>query len=369
MALGQAIGTGAALFVGLGWDVVGPQQVAAATGAERLALYRLSLTSRLVALGPVAAISFLVGCLVSSSFRVETGLIAFGSAGAALTPQWYFIGINRPLAILLTDGLPRLLAAVIAAGLVLAGFPLIVFPLCIIAAVPLTLAITTWTLGARSIPERGDWAQTPQIIRHQSVVMWGRSLTFMFTSAPVILVGAFAPAALGAYSAADRLARMSVLVLRSFPSRLQSWLGAAHGSSDLNRKIHQVVLFQCVLGIVVWLVFALLAPSLANWVFAGQIEVSYVMSFLAGGVVGMISVGAGIGLGLVALGRASVITRGVVVGAVLATVGVPLAGRTMGAEAAMAAVLVAEFCCDAVQASALTGFLRSSPSISRERVV
>lgn len=369
MALGQAAGNGAALFVGLGWDVVGPQDVAASSGVERARLYRQSVASRLVALVPASAIAGILSLIFAPHFKTEAGLIAVATTCAAMTAQWYFIGLNRAALILLTDGIPRLGAALLSALAVWLGGPLVVFPVLTLLVMPCTLALSGWVIDGRAWPSGSDWRQSGQIIRRQSVVMWGRSLTFLFTSAPVILVGAAAPGILAQYSAGDRLARMSVMVLRSVPSRLQSWIGSARGSEQMVPRIRRGLIFQCALGLAAFVGFGLFAPTVSRLVFAGAVDVDYPMAFACGAVVGMISVGAGIGLGLVALGRADMITIGVVVGAVLAVTLVPVCARGFGATQAMTAVFMAESCCDAVQAYLLWRLLRRPPPVGRHRMV
>lgn len=359
MAVAQAIGNGTALFAGLGWSVIGPQQVAARTTREALATYRLSLTSRLLTLIPVGILTGLVAWFVVQDFRWESLIIALAVMGAAMTPQWFFIGLNRPLTILLTDGLPKIVAALGSALAIDRGAPLMVFPIATLLCVPVTLVVTAFSLGRESIPRGPDWALAFGAVREQAVVAWGRSISVLFTSAPVVIVGVFAPQASPLFSAADRLLRMSVMVLRSIPSRLQSWIGAVGTQGDSRRaRVIRALQIQAAIGVVSGVGFAVLAPPVSAYVFSGEVGIPILTSTLSGLLIFMICVGAGLGLGLVALQRANAITSAIVVGAIVALIAVPLGSLLGGANGGLLGVLAAETSCEVVQGIVLLRRLR-----------
>ncbi|QHC67086.1 hypothetical protein GSU68_11275 [Rathayibacter sp. VKM Ac-2759] len=359
LAIAQAIGNGTALFAGLGWSVIGPQQIASHTFPEALGIYRLALTSRLAVIGPIGIITGMVSWFAVQSYEGESAIIAVGVMGAALTPQWFFIGLNRPLTILLTDGAPRLAAALGSALAIDAGAPLVVFPIATLLCVPLTLLLTALALGPGSIPRAEDWSGVVRVIREQAVVAWGRSISIMFTSAPVVVVGLVSPQASPLFSAADRLLRMSVMVLRSVPSRLQSWIGAQSASGASPRaRVVRALQIQIAMGIVAGVGFTLLAPPVSSYVFSGEVGIPLLTATLSGVLVAMICVGAGLGLGLVAFQRANAITAAIIVGAVVALVAVPLGSMIAAADGGLLGVIAAETSCEIVQAVVLYRVMR-----------
>jgi O-antigen/teichoic acid export membrane protein len=319
MAIGQSIGGAAGVVGELGWGVVGPQQLPLLGQRKRLRLYRMALASRLLSAVPLALIAALLAGLLAPSGRIEAACLAAGTALAALSPTWYFIGINRPLLILGTESLPKILTALVSGVLIYTGGGIIVLGILTICQVALTLFLASRRIEGATWPKLAEFREAPAAMRRQLVISVGRSVSVLYTYLPTSLAAIVAPAAVPAFAAVDRLMRMSLAVLSGIPSRLQSWLGSAT-REGAGRRRSQTIQLNLVLGVVCGTGFALLASWVADIVFAGEVSVTPELAWAAGALLAIICASRGVGLVLVSAGGANSITTAIIPSAITGVV-------------------------------------------------
>jgi hypothetical protein len=103
------------------------------------------------------------------------------------------------------------------------------------------------------------------------------------------------------------------------------------------------------MGIICGLGFAVLAPVVAIAVFAGTIEIPYSVSFLSGALLCSICLSRGLGLSLVAAGKANHITAAIAASAITGTASIILLTASLGAPGAVIGELAAELTGVAIQ--------------------
>lgn len=341
MAIGQSIGGAAAVVGELGWGVVGPQQLPRLGQRRRLRLYRISLASRLLSAVPLTVLAAVLAALLAPNGRLEAASLAAGTALAALSPTWFFIGTNRPYVILGTESLPKIATALVSGMLILAGFGTVIFGLLTICQVGLTLCLAARRIDGPTWPKWAEFREAPAAMRRQFVISVGRSISVVYTYLPTSIAAIVAPSAVPAFAAVDRLMRMSLAVLSGIPSRLQSWLGSAP-DGGAGRRRTQTIQLNIILGVVCGAGFALLASWVASFVFAGEIGITPGLAWSAGALLAIICASRGMGLVLVSAGGANSITTAIIPSAVTGVVTLfPLAAGA-GAVGVVAAGICAE---------------------------
>lgn len=348
MALAQALGGAAAVAGQMGWGVAGPQQVAGLDEASRLQQYRLSLTSR-----PLAVIPTAVAVAVAAYFLVDhaplaAAILAAATAGQAMTPQWFFVGIGRPLAVLWTESLPKILLAIASAVALRLGAPFITFSLLTCLSVPIMLLSARRILGRGSLPTAADWRAAPGVARSQLVMGSGLLFNVLYIGLPVSIVQLVAPSATPVFAATERLMRMGALILHAVPARLQSWIGSAD-ARDLDHRTRTAARICAGVGVVSGVGYAALAPTVSRLVFSGEVDIPYTVAIASGLLLAIICTTMGLGLAMVATGQANLITAATIPAAIIALSAVGPMARWQGPTGAVIAEIAAESAGVAVQ--------------------
>ena len=315
MAIGQSIGGAAAVIGELGWGVVGPQQLGKLGARRRLNLYRTSLASRVLTGVSLALVAAVLAILVTPGGRIEAAWLAVGTAVSALSPTWYFVGINRPYAILFTESVPKLVTALVSGILIYMGQTIAIFGILSVLQVSLTLYLAGRLMGGPWMPRVPDFLRAPAAMRRQLIISSGRSVSVLYTYLPTSIAAVVAPAAVPAFAAVDRLMRMSLAVLSGIPSRLQSWLGSATLEQAAKRR-NQTMQLNLLLGAVCGVGFAAFAPLVAGFVFAGEVPIDPQLAWAAGFLLAVICTSRGVGLVLVSVGGANGITAAIIPSAI-----------------------------------------------------
>ena len=93
IAIGQGVGSAAAVVVELAWGLTGPQRVSRLKGAERGDLYLLALLSKILVFAIVAPFSFYISTLIcDDAFSNEAGWAALSACAVGLSGAWFFLG-------------------------------------------------------------------------------------------------------------------------------------------------------------------------------------------------------------------------------------------------------------------------------------
>lgn len=340
VAIALAIGNATAVLAELGWGVVGPQKVARDVAGRALILEE-SLTSKMVAVAILSPIAGGLTSLVVQDHHLAAGLLAGATVAGAMSSAWFFIGLGRPLAVLLADTTPRVLAAAATAIVVFLDGPLEVYGLTSLAAAVLGYLLSARLAGVPLWPRRGAFRTSASVIKAQSVLILGRGLSTLYTALPAAVLGVVSAGAVSVFAAIDRPMRMGLTIIAAVPNRLQSWIGIPDPGLSRSRSKKSLII-NAVLGLVAGAFFAVAMPLVAPILFAGEIEIGPDLSVLGGLLVFVISTSRGAGLALVASDRANDITTAVFFAAVVGLIGLITLGSLLGASGGLIALTLAE---------------------------
>jgi O-antigen/teichoic acid export membrane protein len=340
VAIALSVGNAAAVLAELGWGVVGPQRVARERRRQR-SIFMEALASKLIGLIILAPTAAGITYFIASGDALAAAALAFATVLGALSPAWYFIGLGRPMTVLAVDTLPRVAFAVSAAVIISSGGPLVAYGLCMLAAAVVGYLLTALLAKTPILPTLRRFRQAPKTIRRQLVIVVGRGISTLYTALPTAFLGVVSPFSVATFSAVDRPMRMGLTIIAAVPNRLQSWIGTP--DLTLTRKRSQQSLkINGLLGAVAGGVFAIITPTVAEWLFTGTISVSYLTSSIGGLLVFVICTSRGFGLALVAAGRANQITSAIIAAAVVGTVALLVLGYIWGTNGALVALVIAE---------------------------
>ncbi|WP_157489923.1 hypothetical protein [Frigoribacterium sp. Leaf44] len=340
IAVGLSVGVAAAVVAELGWGIVGPQRVVRQPAA-RSRLYAAALASRLVAVALTTPLAAVVTGLVVVEHRPAAVLVAVGVSLGALSPAWFFIGLGRPVVVLLAETSPRVVTSLASAVAIVHGAPLEVYGSGLIVSVVAALALASLLDDAARPPRRRDFAGVPATVREQRVLVLGRAVTTTYKSLPSAMLGGVAPGAVAGFAAVDRPLRMGLQVVSAVPDRLQTWVG--HPSPGLARRRSLWSLFaNAMLGLVVGVAFATLMPSVGRLLFTGAVDVPPTLAVWGGVLAGVVCASRGAGLALVSAGRPGCTTLAASCSAAVGVPGLLVLGERAGAAGALAALAAAE---------------------------
>lgn len=322
IAVGQSVGGFAGLVVALGFNTVGPTAVARATPEDRPDLLRRSLAPRALVFLPAAAVAAVIGVLLAPpTHRLEAGLMAVALTLFGLSPSWFMVGLGRASRIVLVDILPRLVATLAAAGVLVATGSAVAYPVLLI------LATTFSALGyaAKVVGPRRMFVVTGTEVR--ATFAGARSALAIelaggaYNALAVAFVTGVATAAQAAsYVSGDKLYRVGQYSASALGNALQGWAVEA-GETAFARRVRVALLAHLVLGLLGFGAFALLGAPLSGWLFGPHVAIDEVTALGFGVAVFNIVVGTGVGrVVLVALGARRQFLASVLVGA---SVGVP----------------------------------------------
>lgn len=235
---GESIGTFVAIAIGYGWTAIGPALVSLATDAEtRAKLYRESLLVRaLIAVAAIPVMVVICWFVASPGAQWLTVLMGLQGALIALSFTWYCAGVGDPRTIIFFDAVPRLIAAVAAAGLIALTGVVELYPLSGIAVTVVGTTIFSVRLLRRT---PGPWprlADTPRLLRANLAVAVNDAALSAYSSVPAPLVNVTAaPVAAGSFASADKLFKLGSVLPFTLASALQSWIGEHGGRARARR--------------------------------------------------------------------------------------------------------------------------------------
>ncbi|MFJ3380059.1 hypothetical protein ACIPJ2_06595 [Curtobacterium sp. NPDC090217] len=263
IALAQAVGTAGAILVGFGWGITGPTVVASTGQAERLDYFVSSFWSRVTLAVPALAITAAVTFVSTSTASGASTLNAIAYTLTGLLSGWFFTGSSRPWSFFLLDAIPRIAGASVGTAAVFFGAPLWVFGAAQIVGILLGVAVTVSRIAGKKVRHAPRPRAVAMTLRSQSHGMLLSSVSAIVTGLPPVLVSLLAPAALPAYSLADKLMRFATTGFSPVLQFLQGWVPAAIGTARI-RRANRAACSGAVMAIVAGIAFALLAPLIGD---------------------------------------------------------------------------------------------------------
>lgn len=268
LAIGQAVGSLAAILVALGWTLSGPARVAGTNNPElRRRLYAISLLTRLVAFAACLPVLAGIAALYGGTGHFwETFLMAGAQAAAGLSPAWYCIATGDAGQIARYDVVPRIISTIVCIPVLLATGLIILYPAAILAGGLLGTFFFT-----RRHSKRQDYAHLHALpVIKEIWALRAASGTTMaaaaYSATPVLVVAAAAfPSGLAVFVSAEKLFRIGLMAVGALGSSLQGWVAEIDGDQLKRRKFS--LLSHTILGIAGLAGFALLGPFVTQLLF------------------------------------------------------------------------------------------------------
>lgn len=359
-AVSQSVAAVFGVFVGFGWSVFGPAQVASLTPQERGSYFADSLAVRCVlfaiALAPYSAV-----VLILTQDTVGWAALPVGLAtliGFVASP-WFYVGEANARRFLVWGTLPIVIGS-LAAALSFAAtgslpvYVLLVLAFSVAACVLQSVNISTrypasgWTFSLRTLRTRLREGRSAVVVA---------STAALYVNSPLVILSLVFPSALPTYALADRLLRYTRSLLSSVAQVAQGYIPASPGAAWKARAKRGLVLAASFGGVSA-LAFATLVPPAGYLLSAGEIEVP--LSVSAPLAVSLFAVALSSVLGLSILAYLRELRLVAVSTSFGAVVGVPTAallGYSFGASGIAVAVAIAETVVLLVQ---VLGILRKS---------
>ncbi|WP_193598481.1 hypothetical protein [Microbacterium sp. YJN-G] len=315
----QMIGQFASIIVGFGWGATGPSLVASLPEQKRRQFLLDSVVARVPLLIGVVPVAAGIGVVLGAD-PLAALTAAFAYAVPGIGAAWFFIGTNRPLALLAFDALPAVLGQVVALIAVVFAPTLQSYLWAIVIATSvgvcggLAFALSRAD-GARL--RRTRRAELSATMRTQfaglATVLFGN----LSTMGPVIIVDIVMKPVLPVFAAVDKLYRYGILVLAPILQAVQGWVPEA-GRSQVRARARITLLVGLGIGVIGGGLFAVLATPVSIPLTVGKAVIPWEIGVIAGVGFGAECVGQIVGLaGLVALRKERELARSSVAAAVI----------------------------------------------------
>lgn len=284
IALGQAVGYVSCIIVGYGWALSGPAKIARADPAARRREYADSLRVRLVLLVPGCALSALIAASLdhdSAPFAMA-GAVSFTLTG--LTGNWYFVGVSRPITMLLLETCPRVAGMLVGVVLMHQGRGAMAGLACMSGGMLLAfLIVTVWVYWSTSSTARVPLAKRSlaTILAEQRSGVVSASMTGLYLAMPLAIIALVAPTVQPAFALADRVKNQLIAAMSPLITVLQAWVPRGLGEERIKRA-RLAFYASCLLTGAMCAVFVVVGPSLFHWLGNAEISVSLTVTILVG---------------------------------------------------------------------------------------
>ena len=271
---GQAVGMVGATVVFWGWNVGGPVLVAQASSAvERAEVYAASLRTRyLLLLGVVPAAAVVSALVAQPGHRVDASAMAVATSLLGLSPSWFGIGVGDPWLLFWYDTMPRVVAAVVGAGVVWATGFVWTYPVLLALSVAVSLVafrrrVVAGVSGTSPFPVSRSGGELRTHLGTAGINL--AATAYASTPVPIVTV-AFRPDVSSPFASADAAYRLGLFTVTAVGNAFQGW--TLEGSGGGRRSRHRTAFgAHVVLGVVGGLLFAALGPWVTGFVFGPDV--------------------------------------------------------------------------------------------------
>jgi len=271
---GQAVGMVGATVVFWGWNVGGPVLVAQASSAvERAEVYAASLRTRyLLLLGVVPAAALVSALVAQPGHRVDASAMAVATSLLGLSPSWFGIGVGDPWLLFWYDTMPRVVAAVLGAGVVWATGFVWTYPVLLALSVAVSLVafrrrVVAGVSGTSPFPVSRSGGELRTHLGTAGINL--AATAYASTPVPIVTV-AFRPEVSSPFASADAAYRLGLFTVTAMGNAFQGW--TLEGSGGERRSRHRTAFgAHLALGVVGGLLFAALGPWATGFVFGPDV--------------------------------------------------------------------------------------------------
>lgn len=274
IAVGQSVGAFFALFIALGYNTVGPTIVAAADPVDRPQILRQSVLARLIIFLPAVVIATVIASAVGpAGHRVESALMSVAMALTGLSSSWYMVGLGRAGLIVVYEMLPRMVATLSAAVLLIFFGIVVCYPILLIVGGTFSVVVFLGkTVGLKELrtPRQGE---IRQVMRINRTAMMTEVVAGAYNTLGVTLVSLAATTAQAAsYVSGDKVYRIGQYSVSALGNALQGWVVEENRSRFVYRA-RRALFLHAALGVFGLSVFATLGPWVSGLLFGENIVI------------------------------------------------------------------------------------------------
>ncbi|GAA2002631.1 hypothetical protein GCM10009739_11310 [Microbacterium ulmi] len=358
VGVGQSVGAMAAIAIALGWTLHGPRLVAGRSLRVARLVFIQSVHQRTLSSLVVLPLAGASAVLLAhdAPYTVVTLAAMLSMAVGGFSPGWYWVGIGRPLELLLYEALPRLVGNILSVPIVIVTGDVLWYP--VISTVSTASA---YLVHSRSMkvplprPTRASLASTVAAMRANTFSAATTITASLYTSASVSLVSAIVPTRPAVeFLTGDRIYKISVQMIGVAGNSLQGWVSEPKNRAQFVSRARISVALHCVLGAAGGMVLVLVGPWFSAALLGEEVAVSQQVMIGYGVAFFALAVNSGLGRTvLAALGLQRTIFLSTAAGALIGFPSLVVGAATLGAVGASAAVALAEVTVVGVQVGAL----------------
>jgi hypothetical protein len=294
-------------------------------------------------------------------------LTAVACATIGMSALWFFVGTGRPGLAASYETVPRLLALLAAAVVVVLTRDAIWYPVIFLGGQVAALVRLTLRLSLISFSPP-TWAAALRALRDQRAAAATDVVVAVWSAVPTSLLAATAPGALAVFGAGDRTQKLGMSGIQPLFNAFQGWVSEAPPAQSVHR-MRLAVGATSVCGAVGGLLLAVGLPLGDRLLFAGTIVVDPRVSVAFGVALALYALTSAITFTVLApAGRTGRILAGTAAGALVAIGGVGLLAPLYGAAGGAAAVALAQVAVLVVQLPEWRRLTRNEPREGPETV-
>lgn len=304
VGIGQSIGAFISIVAGLGWQVIGAQEVAESGRRRRRILFAESLKSRalvlILLLGPAGIACY----ILSPQFKAEAVVFAAAMGFNCLNASWFFAGTGEAKYVFYNEGLARLTGYVLSIPVLALTQSLMTY-----AALLLLTALVSAFLNLLVILRpfnRRDWTSarsTSAIIKEQLSGALSRMLTATQLHVGPAIVAVIHPQSLHVFTALYNVHKAMNNASATFPQAFAWWVGSPSDMKERAKRTNLLATITIVVGIMISLGWAFLGLPILSWLYDDSVEVSQALNIVCAISMGMFATSRAAGLlGLIPLG-------------------------------------------------------------------
>jgi O-antigen/teichoic acid export membrane protein len=364
VALGQALGAGAATVLQYGWGFTGPTLLAPMGPADRARLLWVSVLSRfLVAAVLLPCVGVLAAVLAPDGQAFLSAATAIALSTFGLSAFWFFVGTGQAGQAAKYETIPRLVVLSLAAvAVVITGDP-IYYPAVFLAGQLLMLAWLTRRLSDISF-SRQTWLAALLALRTQRAAAGTDAVIAVSQSVPTGIIAGIAPGALAVFAAGDRLQKLAQSGIQPLFNAFQGWVSEV-SPREMGGRMRLAVAATSTAGAIGGTALAVGLPLVDAVLFAGHIEVGFAVSIPFGIALFLYSLTSSINFNVLApAGRTGHIFRSTALGGLISVIGMSLLPREFGAAGGAVAVVLAQIATLAVQVHGCRRVARNDKSLA-----
>lgn len=342
MAVGTSCGLVASLVVMWGWATHGPVLAANARSSVELSdLIRGSFLSRLVLLFPAAVAGAVLAWIASPSDKGFAVAVSLAMAMSGLSFAWFFVGTGSPLQLVLLDSLPRLLASLAAAGIIVSTGMIMSYPVLQISASMFACSAVVYRQigGGRIFCE--PLATASRGLRLTGPAGIGQVFSGVYINGSVAIVALANASAVSEFSSINRVYIAGLTITAPVLQFAVAYVGGRN--FGFVRRVRWSICVQVALAAVVCVITVLFFQIALDVLFGHGVTVSEYQGVAVGLAVAVVMVSRAVGSHLLlAYHRAYGYSLSAILGAALGSVLIPVAAIVSGSSGAMNAILCTE---------------------------